>query len=589
MSRTFSPGAWRAAREPARLGCARRTARALAAATLLVSSASPAREQLRVRADTELVNLGVVRSPTLVEVSGGLRDDAGHPVTGADVMVPLRPGAAERALPCRSGDPLRVTRDVAAVRTDALGFFCVRLPSEAAEAGTRLRYFGDRFHSPSSAEVPTETGQRNLRLEFEPAEISASLDASSLILWVTTRVVEGGGTGDPVRLVLFHRADLEHDTETEIAATDVQLGSKAKFDVETRSLGGPGIGKLVVRFAGTGQLAPATETALIARHASARLSMAAAPRPSDPTEGVELPVGVSSSTGAVGDGWVEATVAGQPVGLAPVSAGAARVVATFAVQRGKAAIVTLRYVPGGAGWTAGEPVVVEVPIRPTSGWAGTPWLVGAAAIAYFVIRSWRRPARRASTRAAPQGSTGTGRALVELVRRDDARTGWRGRVLDAHDASPIVGARVSIVVPVFDGEGVAAASNSGDDGGFVLPHVEAARRDGARLVVTAPFHATLSEPAPADGVLSISLVSRRRALLEHLVRWSSRAGRPWAHGKEPTPLELSHLAASRNQAEVAAWASAVAEAAYGPVPPDERREADIVGLEPPLPGLGDER
>jgi hypothetical protein len=143
------------------------------------------------------------------------------------------------------------------------------------------------------------------------------------------------------------------------------------------------------------------------------------------------------------------------------------------------------------------------------------------------------------------------------------------------------------VVPVFDGEGVAAAQNASDDGTFSLPHVAAAKNEGARLVVTARYHATLSEKAPPDGVVAVRLVTRRRALVERLVAWTVRAGRPWAQTPEPTPLELAQVARRRRHGLIADWASAVADAAYGREPPDEAREAEIAAREPPISGLGD--
>jgi hypothetical protein len=172
---------------------------------------------------------------------------------------------------------------------------------------------------------------------------------------------------------------------------------------------------------------------------------------------------------------------------------------------------------------------------------------------------------------------------VEVVETDPSHSGWRGQVIDAHDGTLIAGARVSIVVPAFDGEGVAASHVAGADGAFSLVHVETARNEGARLVVTAPFHATLSGPTPPDGVLTICLLSRRRALLDRLVGWATRAGRPWARRKEPTPLEIAEVAHHRHEADVAGWAAAIAEAAYGAKPPDERREQQIGAREPALP------
>jgi hypothetical protein len=156
-------------------------------------------------------------------------------------------------------------------------------------------------------------------------------------------------------------------------------------------------------------------------------------------------------------------------------------------------------------------------------------------------------------------------------------------VIDAHEGTPVAGARVSIVVPAFDGEGIAASHVAGADGAFSIPHVLAARNEGARFVVTAPYHATLSTPPPPDGVLTICVISRRRALLERLVAWADRAGRPWARKNEPTPLEIAEVARHRERPDVAAWAAAVGEAAYGDKPPDERREHDLGAREPAVP------
>src|SRR5262249_47626328 len=156
------------------------------------------------------------------------------------------------------------------MRTDALGFFCVRLEPTASVEGDDLRYDGDRFHTATSAKVPSETGKRRVALDFESGAMVASLDSPSFAVWVATRDLTGAGSGDPIRLVLSVRPTPESNEETELAVTDVQVGSTARFDVETRLLGAPGPGKLVVRFEGTSVLAPAVESALLMRRTAAR-------------------------------------------------------------------------------------------------------------------------------------------------------------------------------------------------------------------------------------------------------------------------------------------------------------------------------
>lgn len=550
-------------------------------AAFLAENAAFGRAALRVRADSTLVNVGVIRSAAATDVAGGLRDDAGQPIVDAEVRVGVS-SAVGAPTTCPRGGAVRTDGSFLVVRTDVLGAFCIRLPPEAEVLGSVVSYLGDAYHGATSIPVPLVTGHRRLSLDFDEPSLSASLDAQSLIVWIGASVADGIGVGDPVRLVLFHRPDPSANTEVEVGATDVQVGSRAKFDVETRLLGSPGPGKLIVRFSGSAEFAPAEESALLERRATVDLTLASDVPASDPTEGVELHVGVASKVGAVGEGWVEAVTEGQSVGIAKVASGAARLIATFSPPRGRPATLVIRYVPARTGYLPGDPITAVVPVRPANPWGSAPWLLGATAIGYWVVRAWRRPARAARAKASAE-SVATGRAEALLLERDASGSGWRGHVIDAHDGTPIEGARVTLVVPVFDGEGVAASFVTGADGAFSIAHVPAAKQEGARLVAAARHHTTLSQPAPPDGVLAVCLISRRRALLDRLVGWARRAGRPWARrrGGEPTPLDIAEAAKHFNQTDVSAWATAVEEAAFGAVPPDERREDEIVAREPP--------
>ena len=79
---------------------------------------------------------------------------------------------------------------------------------------------------------------------------------------------------------------------------------------------------------------------------------------------------------------------------------------------------------------------------------------------------------------------------------------------------------------------------------------------------------------------------------------TARSGTPEEKGLlGPNPfanhaVELAEAARRHEQTEVAGWASAIAEAAYGPTSPDERRESELLAREPPLevaatsPGAG---
>ena len=91
--------------------------------------------------------------------------------------------------------------------------------------------------------------------------------------------------------------------------------------------------------------------------------------------------------------------------------------------------------------------------------------------------------------------------------------------------------------------------------------------------MTAPYHATLTAPSQVRGVLQLSLVSRRRALLERLVRWAERHGKPWTRPLgEPTPSNVASIAASESEPQVESWARAVEHLAFGASPPDAALE-----------------
>ena len=85
------------------------------------------------------------------------------------------------------------------------------------------------------------------------------------------------------------------------------------------------------------------------------------------------------------------------------------------------------------------------------------------------------------------------------------------------------------------------------------------------------------------------LVSRRRALLDRLVGWARREGRPYDAHPEPTPGHVQRMARSGDEAR--AWAEAVERAAYSGDAIDAQREAEVDRLAPgdgsraPGPGI----
>jgi len=89
-------------------------------------------------------------------------------------------------------------------------------------------------------------------------------------------------------------------------------------------------------------------------------------------------------------------------------------------------------------------------------------------------------------------------------------------------------------------------------------------------------------PLPVPGVIELSLISRRRALLARLVRWAERRGRPWTQPVgEPTPDHIATVAANEAEPRVERWARGLEYLAFGPTPPDAASEQAAGVIEDP--------
>jgi hypothetical protein len=155
--------------------------------------------------------------------------------------------------------------------------------------------------------------------------------------------------------------------------------------------------------------------------------------------------------------------------------------------------------------------------------------------------------------------------------------GWRGTVTDAHDGAPVAGARLTVVAPAFQGDGVIAHAESDERGAFTL---DAAYRSDARLLVTSPTYSAHEQALPPPAVLGVALVTRRRALLDRLVRWARQKGAPFDGAPEPTPGHVRRVAARASAEDVEAWAGRVEQAAYGSAAVDEATEREVRAIEP---------
>jgi hypothetical protein len=200
------------------------------------------------------------------------------------------------------------------------------------------------------------------------------------------------------------------------------------------------------------------------------------------------------------------------------------------------------------------------------------------AAAAWVVGGWRRSPRPPvapgvdGAKAPPSGRPG-----VHVLASPADLVGWRGTVADAHDGSPIAGARLAIIAPAFEGDGVVAHAVADERGAFTL---ETPYRGDARLVVHSAEHTTHEQVLPPSSVLGVALITRRRAMLERLVRWARQKGAPFDGAPEPTPGHVRRVASRASAGDVEAWASRVEEAAYGSERVDEALERDVRSAEP---------
>jgi hypothetical protein len=226
--------------------------------------------------------------------------------------------------------------------------------------------------------------------------------------------------------------------------------------------------------------------------------------------------------------------------------------------------------------------VVKLPVKGPSPLRQVPLaLAGLAVVLWLLAGRLKRTTAPATTRssAAPKAPL-AGEPRIEIVRSTrDVRAGWSGRVVDAHDGTPVRGARVRIERPGFDRAHVVASAHANDQGRFELrPAADAASTAGDELVVEGVLHTEIRQPVPPCGEIEVSLVLRKRRLIERLVTWAKKRGRPFDSSPEPTPGHVRRAAGA--DFGTARWADAVERAAYGGGEVDARVEAEVERLAP---------
>jgi hypothetical protein len=575
--------------------CASRTL--LAAAVLAAPLASHAQQRgsplrIHVRGSAQIDAVAWSERDGFV-VRGSVIDDARSPVARAAISIQgVSLGGARAALPSADscaprGSAARypASADGYAVETDESGGFCVRGQAPlAAETSLRIRFQGSKLYEAAEAKVPMEDLQAALSpalLRFDPAVDAIDLDRESVNVTVALRI-DRSGSQRPAADVAIPREGLtialEDERGTKLGEAPTGGDGRVRFELKTASLDGPGEGELRARFDGSALLAKATAGQSVARRAQVTLALSHPIERARADDGVPIDVDVGSSRGPVDSGVVEALRAGESVGTAAVATGKARVLAAFTSEREGSVPITLRYVPSTPWWRPGPELAVSVPVAGPGMWRQIALGALVLAIAGWVLGGWRRAPKTAAA-PANDGKTATpaGRAGVRVVGPSDGVAGWRGVVADAHEGTPVAQAELTIVVPVFEGSGVVAHATADKHGAFTL---EGAHRSDARLVVRSSTHSSHEQALPPPSTLSIALITRRRSLVDRLVRWARRQGAPFEGPPEPTPGHVRRVATRAQQYDVEAWASLIESAAFGPEPVDERVEQQVSAAEP---------
>jgi hypothetical protein len=293
-------------------------------------------------------------------------------------------------------------------------------------------------------------------------------------------------------------------------------------------------------------------------------------------------------------GSIEARLGELSVGIGSLRNGEARVTAIFAAGRALDLTVRAVYVPAAPWWEPGAPGVIAVTVRPGTPWRRIAFSVLALALVAWVIREAYdfRPFRRSRVATEkPKLAEPVGRA--EVVRPRAPREGWAGVVFDAHEGAPIRGAAIAVVLAGFPGADgstgtrVLAERIADDAGQFAL--AEPAFPRGALLRISAPTHGPIEIPLPPPSDLSIAMVSRKRNLLERVVKFALREWGAWDDSRrDPTPDQVARrarreadpIASDGRAKQIEAYARATESAAFGPGTVDASTETEVLGLEP---------
>lgn len=591
-----------------------------AAALPVLATAALTTSHVHVRG-TARIDAHAARASGKLVVSGTVLDDTARPIQGARVAMSVtragsapaasgasgtmsfaspRPGEAGQPgaspEPCAEGGalPALESPESLVLPTDDAARFCVRLPLPLDRYVVHLVSRATGLVDGTSTDLSVDLAREPVTLRFDPERPVLSLDsldqqAATGSLGSTFEVVASTEDDGVTTAAAGLPLSLANEAGTALGSAVTNASGRARFEVEAARLGPPGRGELRVSFAGNADAGASTQTMQVERRTRVDL---VAPDAVDgklpagsPEDGVAVRVVATprcarrgrAERGGTPTGTVEARIGEAIVGAAPLVDGTARLVVTFGMPAANEVPLRLRYVSDAPWFQSGGEIAATLPVRAPSPWKRLPLVLACfVAIAWLVVV--RLPAKRRERDGARSSHAPPARpeAGVELVRAGPAGRGWTGRLHDAHEGTPVAGARVAVERPGFERIEVLEGTVTRPDGTFALAALQTV--PGDVLVAEGPLHAALRRPLPPPGELDVALVLRRRALLDRLVAWARARGRPFDARPEPTPAQVRRAAVG--EFAVARWADAVERAAYGGAVVDARAEEEVDRLAP---------
>jgi hypothetical protein len=558
----------------------------LGLALALVAVVAHAKPRIHVRA-TSSFDVRTPRSQGKLFFLGTLIDDRGQSLANRAVWMSAHEGSPEGAVlplePCSgpASSDAHATAGTTWVHTDRGGRFCATTGSaEHTLCFGHLEWSGDSDIDGATFDLTVDPSREQLDLRFDPEPKVLDLDGATIELDVLARTTGGTRESSEDALPIL----LTNEEGTELGRAQSRAG-KATLRLASGTLGAPGRGELRL-YLGDALTGHASHVAPVERRATVVLSVVDARggllRPADPEDGASMIVTATTTTGTpVPSGIVEATMHGRAVGAAPVSLGRAALVVTFPAEGLSTADLRIRYASDTPWYREGEEVTARLPMRTKKPWRGASLLLSSLGVVLWLALTGRSSRRRNPARSRDD-SPPVGEPSIRMVQKGTSVfVGWSGRVVDAHDRDALPGAELRVERPSFTGSEVLATTVARERGRFELRYDGA--RKGDRLIVTAPFHLTLELAMPACGELEVTLVHRKRALLDRFVEWARTEGAPFPGPLEPTPGSVAFEARVSLDARlrgVEKWAEAVEGAAFGPEPVDARVETEIERMAP---------